>query len=175
MKKRMRMIGIGLVLVATLLLATVPTLARSTETDFEAIAFICGVEPPVNEWYTDGGAVLHQRGVVVHSILVSDEPRMNGIGRDIVHQDLNLITGDGRAWGHSIFEMDAGIWRAVWKGELAGFLVTTHASGHGSHGFEAQAFVWEGQQIPIPEEDPCPNGALQALFASGVIVDHKGD
>jgi hypothetical protein len=173
MKKRT--IGIGLVLVAMLLLATVPTLARSTETDFEAIAFICGAEPPVSEWYTDGGAVLHQRGAVVHSILVSDEPRMNGIARDILHQDLNLLTGDGQAWGRSVFEMDAGIWRAVWKGEYTGFLVTTHASGHGSHGFEGQAFVWEGQQGPIPEEDPCPNGAVNVLYASGVIVNHKGD
>ena len=175
MKKRTRIIGMALVLVAMLLLATVPTLARSTETDFEAFAFICAAEPPVSEWYTDGGTVLHQRGVVVHSILVSDEPRMNGIGRDVLHQDLNLSTGDGQAWGHSVFEMDAGIWRAVWKGEYTGLVVTTHASGHGSHGFEGQAFLWEGQQIPIPGEDPCPDGATTVLYASGVIVDHKGD
>lgn len=174
MKNQTRMALLSLVLIAILLLAAVPAAARPKETPFEIVAFICRLGPPVREWYSDGETVLHQRGVVVHSILVSDEPSMNGIAVDVLHQDLNLSTGDGRAWGRGTYETDVGTWQGVWKGHYTGYMITTEAMGQGSHGLEGQTFYWDGQQIPVPEDDPCPDGAQVALFATGAIVDHKG-
>jgi hypothetical protein len=173
MKTRTRMTVIGLILVAMLLLATGSAAARPKETPFEVIAYICEIGPPAQEWVSDG-TVLHQRGVVIHSIMVSDEPRMNGHLVDVLHQDLDTITGDGRIWGRGTYVTELGVWHGVWKGAYTNFAITTHAIAQGSHGLAGQAFYWDGQDIPVPEGDPCPNGALQALYATGAITDHKG-
>ena len=173
MKKQTRILLASLALITTLLLATGSAAARPEATPFEVIAYICEIEPPVQEWYSDE-TVLHQRNVVVHSIMVSDEPRMNAIGVDVVHQDLDLSTGDGRIWGRGKYVTDAGTWHGVWNGVYTGFVISTRAMGHGSQGLAGQAFYWDGQTIPVPEGDPCPNGAQQALFATGYIIDHNG-
>jgi hypothetical protein len=173
MNKHTRIVMFSLALITLLLLATGSAAARSTETTFEAIGYICELGPPVQEWYSDG-TVLHQRGVVARSILVSSDPRMNGVMVDHLHQDLDLSTGDGRAWGWGKYETELGTWHGVWKGVYSEFVITTQAIAHGSGGLAGQAFYWEGQAIPVPPDDPCPGGAQQALFATGVITDHGG-
>ncbi len=173
MNKHTRIVLFSLALITLLLLATGSAAARSTETPFAAIAYICELGPPVQEWYSDG-TVLHQRNAAIYSILVSSDPRMNGVMVDYAHQDLDVITGDGRVWGRGKYETELGTWHGVWKGVYSGFGITTQAMAHGSGELAGQAFYWEGHTTPVPPGDPCPDGAQQALFATGVIMDHGG-
>lgn len=176
MKTRTRIVVMSLVLVAMLLLATVPTGAQSAITLFDAIEYTCWTEGPAHQWYSDDGAVWHVRGLVLHEIVVSDEPRVNGTGVGRFHMDLNLLTGDGSSWGVGEYQVEGGIWHGRARGSYTAGMYAGHGENHGSHGLEGQfMYVESAQIIPDPALDPCEGGAIYAFKSTGYILDRKGD
>jgi hypothetical protein len=176
MKTRTRMMVMGLVLVAMLLLATVPAGARSKIiTPVDAIEYTCWTEGPANEWYSDGGSVWHVRGLILHDIIVSTtEPRVNGTAIGRYHFDLNIFTGEGRAWGTAEYQVEGGIWRGLARGRYIAGKYSGHGENHGSHGLQGQFMYLEAAEIdPDPALDPCGEaGAIYAYKAEGYILEH---
>jgi len=160
------MIVIGLTMVTTLLLATGSAAARPGVTRFEAVVYVCGMDDPLAQW-TDG-TVLYQRGVVLRSQVVSDEPRVAGIMIDLGHQDITLETQAIRTWGRGMvvsgegglgdFVAGEGTWYTVWTGKSTTEGLVSRATGYGRDGLEGQFIYWEGKQLlpPFEAPDDCP-------------------
>jgi hypothetical protein len=178
MKTRTRMTVIGLVMVTLLLLATGSAAARSVETDFETVVVLCGFGESAREWYedTDEGTVWHFRNMVYQSYLYSTDDRVAGIATWRGHQDMNVTTGDGRAWGNGIIETEMGTWHVVYTGGYEGWVGTSQGKGHGIDGLQAQTMYYTGNIGGVPPENPCaPNAPYAVMTFTGAIIDHKGN
>jgi hypothetical protein len=169
MKKNKRMILIVLALIATLLLTTGSATARQRVTRFKATAYVCEMDDPFVQW--EDGSVLHQRGVILRSQIVSDLPRMNGVNIDLAHQELDPQTfAVKQAWGtgtivtgeekDGTFVPGEGTWYTSWTAKPTDEgLLASRAVGYGRDGLEGQFFYWEGRQVADPEPpEGCPLG-----------------
>jgi hypothetical protein len=110
--------------------------------------------------------------MVYDTPIVSEEPRMTGIATWRGNLDLNMVTGDGKAWGSGTMETEAGTWQMVLEGGYAGWVGWSHVHAHGAHGLEGQAMFYDGSVLlEIPQPDPCGT-AYAALMLTGYILEH---
>jgi hypothetical protein len=164
---------ISLALIGLLLIAAVPAAATSPVTHFVTKAYVCGMDLPIKEWVTDDG-ILHQRGLVLHNEYVSDgEPRMVGVDASVLHQDIDLATGEIQAWGTGGIITDEGSWYYDLRAEANSDGFVSYGTGYGGDGLEGYFVSWTGRQIFPPYEDaPCETELAMEL--TGLIRPGKG-
>jgi hypothetical protein len=177
MKNHSKLIWIVLALTSVLLLGTSSAAARPGVTRFEAVAYICEMDDAFAQWVE--GGVLQQRGVILRSQVVSDEPRIAGIMIDLGHQDIIVETEAIRTWGEGTvvlgegglgsFAAGGGTWYTVWTGKSTDEGLVSRATGYGKDGLEGQFIYWEGKQLLPPFEAPADCPTELAIELAGFI------
>jgi hypothetical protein len=178
MKNNKRMVLLVAAMIAMLLLGTASALAKPTTTNFEATVVICEFGDSARDWYeeTEEGTIWHFRNMVYQSPLYSEDDRMAGIATWRANQDVNIITGDGRAWGTGVIETNRGTWQIVFSGSYEGGVLRTQGKGTGVGGLQAHRMYYTGSVGGQPPENPCaPNDPDAVGTFLGWIEDRKGE
>jgi hypothetical protein len=113
--------------------------------------------------------------MVYQSYLYSDEPRMAGIATWRGSHEINLTTGDGRAWSTGWHKTAMGSWHIVVEGGYDGGVGFSYAKGNGVDGLQGQKMFYEGSVGGEAPENPCaPEDPYLVMMLEGWIIDQKG-
>jgi hypothetical protein len=174
MKKQ---ITFALALIAVLVLATGSAAAKATQREFTGYYFNCGPRgDPERMWTTGDGQVLHVRGAPNFGYARSDNDLYNAYTETVGNFDLNQVTGSGSLRATFIKYVDVGgTWEGVGAGPFVDFLAYLSVAGHGTG--ELAGMKYFARFAPTVEHpgfvDPCPGGAADVSFVTGVILDTR--
>jgi hypothetical protein len=96
-------------------------------------------------WFTEEGTIMHIRGLtkVAHIVPLPGHPEcesMYSVGSLVMKTniDLNLVTGEGKAWGKGTISPDAfdGTWQITFKGQIQNYAFTARSTSHGTGALE---------------------------------------
>jgi hypothetical protein len=158
-------------------LSTASARAKSTTTEFEATLVACGRGESAREWYDETeGTIWHIRNMVYQTPIYSDDDRMAAMRTWRTNQDMNLTTGDGRAWGPGIIETARGTWHVVIAGGYEGWVGFSEAKAAGVDGLQAYKMTYIGSIGGVPPENPCaPDDPYVVMTLTGQIENLKGE
>ncbi len=155
MKKQNRLIVIGLVALAALLLFVVPVAAQATLSEF-AETESCLPTNPGTWTFPDGN--IHVRGMVLQCTDTASDPRVSGSNTILLNAnwDANAL---GPVWGTWRLVNEGGVWEGTWEGMVTTSGSQIHAAGAGEGSYEGLRLWLDGG-----------NGVYQ-----GRILDPHGD
>lgn len=166
-----------LVLLVAALLAVAPAAAKAKRTQFEAFEATCNIVPGDAEIT---GNVLHIREQINTNRVIATDATQTGTNTVLVNVDLNLVNGDGAAYGTFSLDPDAftGTWEGSFSGHISGFVITGQALGHGTGVLAGQKVMVDLQDIDpatLPENPCAPGSVLGASSVSGVVLNPHGE
>jgi hypothetical protein len=167
--KKTKMWLLVVALMAILLVATGSAAAGSPVTHFASIGYVCEQLDPFGSWGADG--VVHDRGILLYDVWVSDEPRAAGDEISLLHRDIDLETEVLHGWGTQTVLTSAGTWYTELEvGLNDDGVFVSHGTGHGGDGLEGMFISWTGRQllyVPTVEEGaPCESELALELIGA---------
>lgn len=175
--KTRRWITIGILALIAMMLVVTPVAAQSTRIEFTAREFTCSEGPPGKIWFSEDGTILHIREQTRTGENISDEPLATGTNSIVMNMDLDLLTGEGHAYG--TFSLDVSGVEGTWDGHWTlhiypdGFWGTSNGHGTGDLDgmkLKSELTPWD----PGDPDNPCET-MIGADFVSGYILNPFGD
>ena len=164
-------LSVALVLVACSLLVA-PAAARAVATTFTGLEVTCSEAPAAREWVS--GNVLHVRGQLVTTRIVTTDERTTGTNVIVLNYDQNLKNGSGGLYGTFHLQPDQmnGFWEGRFSGHFTNFVTSVHATGHGTGELAGLQEMVTLQATELPADNPCATGApTAASLVTGRILD----
>jgi hypothetical protein len=109
-------------------------------------------------WFTEEGTIMHIRGLtkVAQIVALEGHPECESqfsVGSVVMQAniDLNLVTGEGKAWGKGTITPDEfdGTWQTTFTGQIQNYMFTARGISHGTGALEGLL-----QKNTITETDP---------------------
>ncbi len=145
------------------LVSVVPASARAQRLSYTGNTCTQSQTPPEKFWISDDG-VMHQRGMVLTNIDVTDGDYDTGINILTGNIDLDLATGYGHAYGTFTLYPSAysGTFEGNWSSHISPDGLRGIAVGHGTGELEGlQIFNNMSSNNPT---DPCTNSNITILI-----------
>jgi hypothetical protein len=171
MAKRRVGLSAALALIAYSLVVA-PAVAGAVATTFTGLEVTCSEAPAAREWVS--GDVLHVRGQLVTTRIVTTDDRTTGTNTIVLNLDLNLKNGSGGLYGTFHLQPDQvnGLWEGRFSGHFTNFVTSVHATGHGTGELAGLQEMVALQGTELPADNPCPTGApTAATLVTGRILD----
>jgi hypothetical protein len=189
MKKRRIFLIVTIVLI-TILLVVSPAMATATRTEWTEQKTVCEYYCPegeVCEHYGGGGKIIQARGFVQYNRVLSYNPdtleritEWDGWITAIQNFDMNLVTGNGTAWGTFVrgyYQID-GTFEGTWSGQIRAGHFTGKVVGQGTGDFEGQIVKgWLNNVLneDLPFDPPCTPADMWGAVDYGYILDPRGE
>jgi hypothetical protein len=161
--KRSKIIFILSLTMLVVLVSAVPAYAEAQRLNFTGTTCTQSQTPPEKFWISDDG-IMHQRGIVLTNIDVTDGDYDTGINVLTGNIDLNLATGYGHAYGTFTIYPAAfeGTFEGSWSSHISPDGLRGRGVGHGTGELEGvQVFNEMSSDNPA---DPCTNSSITILI-----------
>lgn len=171
MIRRTVLLLLVLILTVTILTA-VPVLAQTPKQPVVAVQFSCDILDPGTSFQS--GDILHIRNQVVLERKVSDHALLNGWDEVTLNMELNTVTGKGTVHGTSIYKPDLSDdhFEGSLTGRIKNFVFSGRGISRGTGELEGLiGLVMAIEQIPVPENPPCP--AMETYNLIGYMIDTR--
>jgi hypothetical protein len=172
----MRRFWVGIVVIATLLAIAGPAWARAEKIDVEVLDYACEWIPG-KTWITPGG-ILHIRGEVYHTLIFSEDPRLQGTTVVEANWNLNLATGDYFTFGNITFQPEGvgGTWDGHWSSHFRDGVISASLVAQGTGALHGLQLKMDIQVLgEVPEPNPCGSAPYYVARSTGHILDPHGD
>lgn len=170
MARRKIGLSVALALIACSLVVA-PAAAGAAVTTFTGLEVTCSEAPAAREWVS--GDVLHVRGQLITTRIVTTDYRATGTNTIVLNYDLNLKSGNGGLYGWFHLQPDQvnGFWEGRFSGHFTNFVTSVHATGHGTGKLAGLKEMVKLKATSLPADNPCPTGTpTAATLVTGRIL-----